>query len=70
MRQSDVEQGIMNCWNVVDDIDLLYHTMDSKNEDEIANYLLGLQEIYSTKFNALFKTYEEFLKNADIKYRK
>lgn len=52
----DVEQGILSCWQVTDDIDLLYkNVMESDiTTDEIANFLLGLKTIYNAKFDRLF----------------
>lgn len=63
----DLEQEIMVCWNVVDDIKLLYNHfgdnprfsgLDPKAEDEMMNLLLGLESIYQLKFEKLFGTFE------------
>lgn len=60
----DIEQGIMNCWNIVEDIKLLEYMVMEKDpsRDHIANYLLGLHTIYGEKFDQLFHTYEEVLR--------
>jgi len=66
----DFEQEILSCWNVVDDIRLLNGSiMDSDilDKDDIANYLLGLQTIYELKFDKCFKTFEELVRNGNIK---
>lgn len=64
----DLEQQIMNAWNVVDDIEMLYHYfgdnpkfegLDAKAEDEMMNLMLGLRSLYALKFENLFKTFEE-----------
>jgi len=50
----DLEQSIMKCWNVVDDIDLVYkNVMDRQRpftEDELANILLGMKQLYHLRF--------------------
>ena len=64
----DLEQEIMVCWNVVDDIKLLYNHfgdnprfggLDPKAEDEMMNLLLGLESMYQLKFEKLFATFEK-----------
>ncbi len=64
MLQFDLEQQIMDCWGVVDDIKGLYSLPDLRRvgEDEMQNYLLGLQTIYQVKFERLFDTFEKYLK--------
>lgn len=56
----DLEQGIMKCWNVTEDIDLLYeNVMESEmTKDDIANALLGMKTMYEMKFNKLFNCFE------------
>lgn len=63
----DLEQQIMTCWNMVDDVDMLYkHVGDSENfegmspthADEIMNILLGMKSIYQIKFDTLFNNFE------------
>jgi hypothetical protein len=64
----DLEQDIMNCWSVVDDIKGLSRCMLDRRkmtEDEVSNYLLGLETIYQVKFERLFETFEMLIrKNA------
>ena len=66
----DLEQDIMKCWNVTDDIDLLYrNVMDRDPEmtaDEIANALLGIQTLYSMRFDEMFRHFEELIKEKKI----
>ena len=63
-----LEQRIMNCWNVVDDINDVYHYigdnefftgMDAKHSDKILNLLLGMKELYAVKFEKCFSDFEE-----------
>ena len=62
----DLEQRIMECWELVDDVNLLYEqVMENdlhKDQDKLANALLGLHTIYEMKFERAFNTYEEILK--------
>lgn len=69
----DLEQQIMNCWNIVPDIDLLHkNVLEGKTEggamttDEISNYLLGLQSVYELKFQQLFDTFSQLVKAQKI----
>lgn len=70
MDRFDLEQQIMKCWNVTDDINTLYEgVMDSYPEmttDQIANALLGMHQLYELKFNKLFSTFEQLIKEGKI----
>ena len=50
----DLEQGIIDCWHVCDDLETLYKQMcDGEREptiDEITNSLMGMQQLYQWKF--------------------
>ena len=63
--QFDLEQRIMQCWQIVDDLDILFaNVLDSSpppSHDDIANVLLGMKQLYDMKFNNLFSTFEKFL---------
>ena len=65
----DLEQHIMKCWNVTEDIDLLNYNVLEKDmsKDEISNFLLGLKTIYECKFNDLFDEFSELIKDGTIK---
>lgn len=64
----DLEQSILNCWNVTSDIDLLYeNVMESDmSTDQIANALLGMQTIYEMKFEKLFRQFEQLIHTKKI----
>jgi hypothetical protein len=55
-----LEQEILDCWGIVDDIDILSeHVCDgSISSDEIANILIGLKQLYALKFARCFNTFE------------
>ena len=62
----DLEQDIMNCWNVVTDIKELNRAMLDRRrmtDDEVSNYLLGLETIYQVKFERLFETFEQMIRD-------
>ena len=64
--QFDLEQRIMECWAVVDDIRVVYtrHLDGEKplTEDQLANVLIGMEQLYDIKLYNLFSTYEKLLK--------
>ena len=64
MLQYDLEQQIMRCWSVCDDIQDLRKLRDEREltEDELDNYLLGLVSLYQVKFENLFTLYEQMLR--------
>jgi hypothetical protein len=69
----DLEQQILDCWKIVDDIKLLdKNVLEGKIEgrnltqDEISNYLLGLESIYELKFEQLFDTFGSLIKQSKI----
>lgn len=64
----DLEQHLMKCWNVTDDIALLNRSVLEKEmtTDEISNCLMGMQHMYELKFNELFDTFSELVKDGTI----
>ena len=63
----DLEQQILDAWKVVDDIDLVFDcSMNDNDPDKIANLLLGLKTLYDVKFNKLWDTFEECIKNKEL----
>ena len=66
----DLEQQIMQCWNVTDDIKAIYtYHLDKQalTEDELGNILIGLEKLYQIKFETLFETVEECLRKKEFK---
>lgn len=60
-KRFELEQDIMNAWQVVDDINTIYHRSDTLDEDQMMNLLLGLKELYQLKFEKLFDTFERYI---------
>lgn len=67
----ELEQHIMQCWNIVDDLKMLYayvgddeffKGMDPKHEDKLMNLLLGMTELYQLKFEKCFNSFETLIK--------
>ena len=64
----DLEQQILSCWNIVDDVKLsteyFVDSIDFKDmppaySDKIFNSLFGIQELYQLKFQKCFETFEK-----------
>lgn len=64
----DLEQQIMDCWGVCEDIKSIYKMNDIRqmSEDELMNAMIGLETIYQMKFEILFDMFEKMIKNGQI----
>lgn len=60
----ELEQKIMECWNVVEDINHVYEAVCEQDltSDEIQNLLLGIKSLYQLKFNSTFNVFEDVCK--------
>jgi cytochrome c-type biogenesis protein CcmH/NrfG len=63
----DLEQQILECWNVTKDLRhvteyMLDAPLEPGREDKIANMLLGMEALYEVKFQKCFNTFETMLK--------
>lgn len=63
----DLEQQILSCWNVVDDLKILseficddpfFEGMKPEHVDKIMNLLCGMESMYQVKFDRCFRTFE------------
>ena len=61
----ELEQAIMNCWHVVDDIKTISNRADSLTSDQLANALIGLETLYQMKFEDLFEKFESMISHKD-----
>ena len=73
MKKSDMhifnlEQEFMDCWGVVDDIDMLYKYfgddeffagMKGEHADKIMNLMGGIHQMYQLKFERTWGTFEK-----------
>jgi hypothetical protein len=72
MKIFDLEQSIISCWQVLDDIDMVtkhfvddpkWEGIDAELSDAIMNKFFGVKEIYELKFNKLWNEFEEVTKD-------
>ena len=63
MKQFDLEQQILDCWKLTDDLDVLNTAIleQSLSTDDASNILLGLIKLYNLKFDQTFRTFEALL---------
>lgn len=64
-----LEQQIMNCWHVIDDLDIVFeYVMETENldRDKVANMLLGIKDLYQLKFEKCFGTFEKLIEDKKI----
>ena len=67
-----LEQYILDCWRVTDDMDAMMAylegvNMDAKDMDTLFNMMIGVKALYNQKFNMTFQLFEEMIKRGDIK---
>jgi hypothetical protein len=63
----DLEDMIMKCWHVVDDLDMLAEivggtNMSPKDQDKLLNIIIGLKELYNARFSSTFDVFEESIR--------
>lgn len=68
----DMEEQIMQCWKVVDDINTItkatdYMEIKPKDLDRLQNMLIGLKTLYDFRFQILFDTFEKEISNENNK---
>ena len=58
----DLEEQIMECWNVTGDIELVTRNLidhsDGYTDDDVMNKYLAVKELYEVKFQRMWKTFE------------
>lgn len=72
MNTFDLEDKIMKCWSVTDDIDLVADVvgeeyMAPETKDKLLNLLIGMREMYNIRFNNLFDTFENMVHNGQFR---
>ena len=61
----DMEQHIMECWCVSDDLKLIAEFIDSRDKmsmENLSKILHGMQQLYQLKFERLFADHEQLIK--------
>jgi len=61
------EQQLMRCWQITDDLQVLAEGVleGSMTTDDVANVLLGLQQLYALKFDSLWNCFEASIRIRD-----
>ena len=66
----DLEEKMMECWNVTSDIKIVYSEhLDSPmpmSDDEIANILIGIEYLYNRKFQRLQQSLDNICKHGGV----
>jgi negative regulator of replication initiation len=68
-KQFDLEQQLMEVWQIIDDLKLFREVLDSEEfaglsaefTDKIDNFMLSLVTLYSYKFDKTYNTFKEHL---------
>jgi hypothetical protein len=57
----ELEQGVLDCWGIVDDIDILLSGIKDKEipTNNICNILVGLRDLYTLRFEKVLETLKE-----------
>lgn len=64
----DLEQDIMECWNVTKDLENILDFISIsdmsrlENQKKLQIIVAGLKELYEIKFNKTFDCFEKFIK--------
>ena len=61
-KMQELEERIMNCWNVVEDMKDYVHS-EHLEDDRVMNFLIGMAELYQVKFERMWSTYEAALRD-------
>lgn len=68
INRFQLESQIMDCWNITEDINTIYKQFDIEelDQDTMQNALLGLMTIYNMKFQQMFQTFEDLVKQGKL----
>ena len=68
-----LEQKLMGCWHVTDDIDTVAEyigensDIPARERDRILNMLIGMRELYHLKFEHTLDLFSELVQKGDIR---
>jgi hypothetical protein len=67
----DLENAIMQCWALTDDLDLIIEDVwegstEEPDIDEIGNALIGLQRLHALRMNKLFNVFSELVETGQF----
>jgi hypothetical protein len=65
----DLEEQIMQCWSIIDQIDTVTEGVDvyGWTADQISNALIGIKEIYNLEFEKMLALQETLLRSGKLK---
>ena len=66
MDRFELEQLILRCWGVTEDIDLIVKQLSPDNVEDTRNRLEGLKVLCNLRFEALFDLFEDMVKENQI----
>lgn len=61
-----LEQEILDCWRVTDDVQTIIDNCEDLTEDELMNILIGVKQLYDLKFRTMFDTFEGLIPQMKI----
>lgn len=61
----DLEQGILQCWNIVDDIKMIIEHFDDPDYN-IRAMIKSLPDLYQARFQHTFECFEHLVKDKKI----
>ena len=61
----DLEQQILNCWNITDDIKMVTENEMLSGQD-LNEYMNALTTMYNVKFNKMFDTFSILIEEGKI----
>lgn len=63
-----LEEQIMRCWTIIDQVNsVIEGTLDHDwTNDQIANALLGIKQVYDLEFNKLFDAFESLIQQKKL----
>jgi hypothetical protein len=72
MDRFEFEEMIMRCWNVTQDLDVVCDVIEScdmnaSDQDKLFNIVIGMKAMYDHKFEKLFESFEQMIKDGNIK---
>jgi hypothetical protein len=65
----DLEQEILDCWGITDDLDVIISSEQLELNDDILNILIGLKQLYHLKFQRTFETFEQLVTQRNLDHR-
>ena len=67
MTRFELEQEILNCWHVVEDLKTLNEAVleDNLTSDQVSNILMGMSDLYQIKFDKAFRLFEKYVQEQE-----